>query len=61
MEINPGIIHVERLNAEEKKENRMFPKPDIPSGSTVISLHFEIFSPWIECFVYPNATFSRDL
>lgn len=51
LEINPGIIHVERLNAEEKKPC-MFSKPDIPSGFTVISLHFEIFSPWTEGFVY---------
>lgn len=59
LEINPGIIHVERLNAEEKKPC-MFSKPDISSGFTVISLHFEIFSPWTEGFVYPDATFSRD-
>lgn len=36
----------------------MFSKPDIPSGFTVISLHFEIFSLWTEDFVYHDASFS---
>lgn len=42
----------------EKKKNPMFSKPDIPSGFTVISLHFEIFSLWTEDFVYHDASFS---